>query len=299
MPHHTTIVGWSLCALLSAACTGGDTGDSDLDDTDTGAAEDTGAADPGRVGNIRIFQDAVLAWMQEGVTIAHFPPACVVHQTVLETPYSDAGTLTVGGPIIGAEGAAAEPIVPALNYVGAYEYFGPTFPPTGEPVLEVSLSGLGAFPAMPVQTLTGPPSTAVSNTKPEPPGDGWDHLRVPSDGPFRVRWTPPASANPDNRLFVGLRGFYDWDSTTTVIANVFCSYDLSAGQGVIPEDVLDYILREVGRNPCAYFHVGVGDQVEYRDDDNDVSYVIELTNWETGTDPVMYDDFGVCLYTAN
>lgn len=161
----------------------------------------------GTTGLIRVFPDAVQAEFRVDDTVFHVSnaPECVVHLAALGKGFSNAGTLTIGGAIVGADGGPPEPIEVGADTESNNNYLfpGPLFPSDPLLTLQVALAGFSSVPSMPVQTLHVPGSTLLEITAPvpttpdaglPPPGDDDDDGGPPPPPP------PPPPADDDDDM---------------------------------------------------------------------------------------------------
>jgi hypothetical protein len=229
----------------------------------------------GSTGVVTIGVDSIIGSFYEDDTILRTAsaPDCVAHVRSSSKGTSSAGTLSVGGPIVGADGGAPNEIeLTAEVSPFAYEHFGPVFPADEVMLLQVQVSGGAAFPALPLQALRTSPPASVAITKPAPDVDG--NIIVPSNAPFEITWTAPAGALADQRLVVALSGLNVEGGAKR--AALYCSYPLSAGTAALPAALLAELKVLVGANAPGLFHAWAGGQKEVATATS--SYVIEVAN---------------------
>jgi hypothetical protein len=264
----------------------GNTGDAG-GTVDAAAADAADAADAGPTlsttigptGSIRIYMDAIFATFSEDDTIvrASDAPECVVHVRSISKPYSPAGTLTIGGPIVGSDGGTDQTILIEPDTVtpaslNQYVFFGPVFPPNEALLVQLEGAGTTVFPAMPVQSLNPPAFAPVVITKPVVP-DAGAAIVVPSTAPFEIVWTVPAGATATKRVIFGFREISPATGGTKS-ASIFCSYPLTAGKGSIPPSVLADVKTRVGANASGRLHIYAGGYKEFVA--SGASYAIEV-----------------------
>lgn len=211
------------------------------------APEPTISRVTGSTGYVRVFNDAVFAEFYEDDTIvrASNAPECVVHVRSQSKPASPAGTLTIAGPVVGAEGGPDAPITIEPDPDGGNQYMAfadPVFP-AGD-ALQVWVEGTAteSFPVMPAQVLRPPPADVVAVTAPAADADG--ALLIDSAAPLAIAWTPPAAPQADARMVFEMTGIDDLD--TSKIASLFCSFPLAAGSATIPANLLAEVRAQVG-----------------------------------------------------
>ena len=293
--------------------TGGTTADSGASSPDAGmqgvdgAANDSGASDSGTSGEdadagptitsavgptgfVRVFNDFIVGEFYEDDTIvrASNAPECVIHLRSGSKPASPAGTLTIGGPILGSDGGADQPVTVDADPAGANIYFveGPIFPPDDALLVHVEGAGTFAFPAMPVQVLRPPPADLVAVTAPALDDAGT--LGIPSTKPLQVTWTAPANAKADARMTFTFTGL-DADVTASQGA-LYCSYPLASGQATIPANVLTELRTRVGgTNARGAIQVYAGGSKEFSA--NGASYFLATSR----LDAVGFEAFDVVL----
>jgi hypothetical protein len=230
----------------------------------------------GSTGDIHIFNDAVMAAFHEDDTIlrSDAAPDCVVHVRSETKPFSPAGTLTIGGPVVGSEGGPASLIEVTPDATGYYDFAGAVFPATDELLLQIEASSTATFPSMNVQSLPLPPVDPVVVTKPALPESG--ALALPSTQPLEIAWTVPSEANADLRVGVRLN---EMNGEGSKHATLYCSFPLSAGAGQVPAELLSEIENQVGANGRGLLEVHAGSQREFTS--KGASYIIAVLRPET------------------
>jgi hypothetical protein len=230
----------------------------------------------GSTGDVHVFNDYVTAAFHEDDTIlrSDAAPDCLVHVRSETKPFSPAGTLTIGGPIVGSDGGTASIIEVTPDAVGYYEYVGSVFPATDDLLLQIEASSTVTFPAMSVQSLRLPPANPIVVTKPALPDSG--NLAISSTEPLEIAWTVPSGAKPDLR--VGVR-FNEINGEGSKLATLYCSFPLSAGAGHVPADLLSAIKNQVGTTGTGLVEVHVGSQKEFSS--KGASYVIAVLRPDT------------------
>lgn len=202
----------------------------------------------GSTGFVQIRDAYVMAAFREDDTIvrASDTPECVLHSYSVSKPYSEAGTLTIGGEIVDSDGGPSEAITITPDEERQYFFMpepppdvGGVFHPGDVFVVHVEGSGSAAFPSMPAQSLPTALVGELDVTKPEHPGG--DPLSISSAQPFEITWTPPEDADPNHRVIVQLRELAGEETPRG--ANVYCSYPIAAGKGTIAASLLAEIKR--------------------------------------------------------
>ena len=121
-------------------------------------------------GVVRIFSDNILGTFDEDDTIvrASNAPNCVIYTRSSTKPLSAAGTLTVGGTLVGADGGLAQPA--AIDPIDGPNFYADSdtiFPPDADNLVAlVDLQGTPEFPAFTGITLHTPLAGSVTVTKP-------------------------------------------------------------------------------------------------------------------------------------
>jgi len=258
----------------SGAADVGDTGSSEAS-TDAGATIQTTV---GSTGYIRLFNDAVFASFYEDDTIlrASNAPECVVHFRSPTKPRSQAGSITIGGPVVGVDGGPAQPLIGTPDPIAENEYlvFDPAVFPSNDD-LQVTVEGAGsdAFPAMPAQALRPPPATLVKLTAPAHDGGP---LSVSSTQPLQLTWTPPASAKAGATMVVAFTEIKVPPSGKT--ASLFCNYPLAAGSAKVPPNLLAALKAVVGAGAAGTLSVFAGGGKEFTA--NGASYVLAASRFD-------------------
>jgi hypothetical protein len=273
----------SACAL--AGC--GDEAASGL--PDAGQMADAGGTD--RVGLVQIHENEIVGRFWLGGTVVRMPdaPGCVIHDGLPEA-LSPAGTLSVGGPIVGHPGGPEHPILVGQSsfIANQYVHLGPTFPPAGELLLEVDLSGSELFPAMPTQTLRAPAPepVVVLSPVPEPHPTGANIITIRTTEDFAITWTVPAGQTEAHRMLIGVVSIGDRPVGSRG-TSIHCSFPLSAGRGAVPLSILAYVRGRVALPTSAMAYIAAGDQKELAQDG--VSYVLEVTRSAGSTVPELQE----------
>ena len=242
---------------------GGDASDAGQDATEAGPTTTVAIASSGW---IRVFADAFFGEFLEDQTIVRVSnaPECVAHVWSKSKLFSQAGTLTVGGQIVGSDGGPPSAIqLNATPEATGFPYFyfafdngiDMIFPPDDSLTVQVQTGGTATIAAVPVQTLRPPPATPVAVTKPAVPDGGV--LTVPSTVPFEVTWTAP-DAGAEQRVLIGFTGM----TSAQKQAHIFCGYALSKGSASIPANLLAEVRSRLGGNGSGSLHIQMGGQKE-------------------------------------
>jgi hypothetical protein len=223
-----------------------DAGDAGVSDAGGDAGSDADAAPTvtasiGPTGLIELADIGAIAFFYEDDTIvrASDSPECVGHLRSETKPSSPAGTITIGGDIVGANGGPATALEIAPDSTNFY--FGPdlVFPADDALTLQVQMSATSVFPPLAVQTLKTPPAGTVVVSAPAKADAG--DLDVPSDKDLAVAWTPPASTTGQNLYF----RFSDIVGNGKR-ASISCHFPLAAGSGRVPASLLSYVRNWLG-----------------------------------------------------
>ncbi|MBX3222927.1 MAG: hypothetical protein KF795_20620 [Labilithrix sp.] len=299
-----------------AACSDSDStpdGDTSLDagadtspaNTDAGTPDADGAApDPdsgqhdagptissaiGSTGYVKVRDGYIIARFLEDDTIvrASNAPECVVHVRSATKAFSPAGSLTVGGAIVGADGGPEQAIVVDPDETQQYLYVpdpppesGGVFPPTETLIVQIEGSGSLAFPLMPAQSLPSPAAGALTIAKPIVDTASADPVVISTSEPFEIVWTPPANPHADHRVILALEDINGADAAK--IASLHCSFPIAAGKGSVPVNLLAELKSRVGASdtPEAQIQVLAGGYKEFTG--GGASYVIEVSRDDTG-----------------
>lgn len=279
-----------------------DAGDDDAGDAGLADAGDAGLADAGEdadaaptatvttsvgpTGLIELDDVNALALFYEDDTIVHVSdaPECVGHLRSETKPASVAGTITIGGEIVGAVGGppatvdvAPDPADPSnLYYSGDL-----IFPADDLLSLQIEKDSTTVFPSIPVQTLKTPPAGTVVVSVPEKPATG--DLDVPSDKDLAFAWTPPASTTGQS-LYVRYGDLVANGRT----ANIMCRFPLAVGSGRIPASLLSHVRTWLGGEVSAMIVTNAGGATEVAV--GGASYVI-FTARVDSTNHSFLDDF--------
>lgn len=235
------------------------------------------SSEVGVTGYVRLFNDAIFAEFYEDDTIlrASNAPECVVHVRSQSKPASPAGTLTIGGPVVGATGGPPEAITvePDPEAGNGYAFFildpdqGGVFPSDDALQVVVESAGTDSFPAMAGQALRPPPAELVPVTA---PATDAGVLTVDSTTSLPITWTAPATPQSGGRMIFEY-SVIDGPASSK-IASIFCSYPLSAGSAAIPANLLAEVRARIGAGAVGYLKVYAGGAKEVAD--AGVSYVL-------------------------
>ncbi|MBX3210004.1 MAG: hypothetical protein KF764_33550 [Labilithrix sp.] len=287
--------GTSLDAGSDTSPQGTDAGAPDAAD---GAAPDAGqdggptiSAALGSTGYVQIRDTYIVGAFREDDTIlrASNAPECVAHIRSATKPISPAGTLTIGGAIVGADGGPEQAIVvdPLDPTDPLYLYqpdpppeVGGVFPPTETLVVQIEGSGSLTFPLMPAQSLPSPAAGAIAFTKPAVDLDNPAPVVLPTSQAFEVTWTPPANPHADHRIILALQEVAAEEAPR--LGSLHCSFPIASGKGTIPANLLAELRSRVGGQGTAegLFHVLAGGYKEFTG--GGASYVIEVSRDDTG-----------------
>ncbi|MBX3262294.1 MAG: hypothetical protein KF782_21610 [Labilithrix sp.] len=238
---------------------------------------------------MKVRDGYIIARFLEDDTIvrASNAPDCVVHVRSATKSFSPAGSLTVGGAIVGVDGGPEQAIVVDPDETQQYLYApdpppesGGVFPPTETLIVQIEGSGALAFPLMPAQSLPSPAAGALTIAKPAVDPDSADPVGIPTSEPFELVWTPPATPHADHRVILALEDATGEESPR--IASLHCSFPIAAGKGTVPANLLTELKSRIGGSgtPSALMQVVAGGYKEFTG--GGASYVIEVSRDDTG-----------------
>lgn len=236
------------------------TADADVDaDAGPGVTVTTGV---GPTGLIELDDVGAIALFYEDDTIVHVSDAanCVAHLRSETKPASTAGTITVGGDIVGAVGgpAAAVDIAPdPADPTNFYFSADLVFPADDLLSLEVTKTATTVFPAIAATTLKTPPAGTVIVSQPAKPDAG--DLEVSSANDLAFAWTPPASTAGQS-LSVRFSDLV----TNGKRANVMCQFPLAAGSGHVPSSLLSHVRTWLGGEATGLIVTNAGGAAEVK-----------------------------------
>jgi hypothetical protein len=253
-------------------------------DATTPTETEDGAADAGpkftsvvaATGIIEVADRSVTAqfYVDDSVIHAASAPECTIHLRTQTKPTSVAGTLKVGGTVVGSDGGTTTPI--SLDNK-PYAYGGDVFP-AGDPNLTVQIESTGnlVLPRLPVATLHTPLADEVAITKPLAE-DGPDSIIYFSrTEPLSIEWTVPSGDLTNRQLIVD---FKEVSGDTAAIMSLFCRYPLAAGSAHIPADVFAFMKEKLGVEPFGTFSIYTGEQKEITA--GEASYVVQVHRPDT------------------
>lgn len=174
-------------------------------------------------------------------------PECLIVARSAAKTMSPAGTVTIGGDVVGQTGGPAEPL--KLEAATEYVAVDTIFPATNEFTVDVDQGPASAgFAALPVQTL--PTSLATPLVMLTPSADaGADAgaLSIPTSKPYELTWTPPTGPGDLTNQRVILNLVVTPTSLETgKRLSLFCGFPLTAGKATIPSEVLKDLQARAG-----------------------------------------------------
>ena len=238
----------------------------------------------GSTGIIFLNYDSVGAefYDDDAILRAKAAPECVGHERSGTKPTSNAGSLIVTSDAVGTPTGLPGPVTIDAGSsdvgngyfyqapVGQYFYLGDAvvLNDAGVEVItdvapesiqvQVQATGMApSFPPTPVTTLRTFTFDEVTVTQPTEPAGGAD-LIVPSTAPFIVNWDVPDPARvPRIVMWMELGG-------QGRSGNIFCSWESSKGQGVVPAALLTDMRQLIGGAAplTGYLSVFTGDGKE-------------------------------------
>jgi hypothetical protein len=229
--------------------------------TDAGVDAEAGAVITSILGSngfIKIFDEVVQADFYEDDTIirATDGPDCVAYVRSETKPRSSAGSITVGGGIVGQDGGPDAAIIVEPGQENYYALVAPVFAPSTAVQVQVSKSATSSLAELPVVTLQTPGQPKVVVTQPTPPDGGAD-LVIETAEALEVKWTPPS--NPGNLRFIM---YFNDLLAPGKKGDIACHFPLSAGKGTIPASLLKELRARFGQNISGFAYYGVGDAKE-------------------------------------
>jgi hypothetical protein len=228
------------------------------------------SSEVGAGAEILLYSDVLTAEFDEDDTVLHASDAseCVAHVRAATKPPSSGGKLTVGGPVVGADGGPPATIEMTPDQGNVYLYFDPSsaaFPSNDLLELQVQGAGTESVPAFPVQTLRTPPADPIAVTAPVA---GSAALSVPSGEALQITWTPPTGAQADVQMNVNMVV-----STASKKARLYCSFPVTAGTGKVPASLLTAVKNRIGLPAFGQIVLCGGGSKEYKA--TGASYVIQ------------------------
>lgn len=173
-------------------------------------------------------------------------PECFATIHAADSFSVDAGTITLGGEIVGQAGGIAEESSIAYDpEAGEYFFMGDEtgiYPLGAGHSLTCALSGTTGFPALAEQELPTPIVTDLTFTAPLLGAERTLSLRTDTD--FEFSWTPPSDA-AGHSVTLAFTEFANEANGATVA--MYCNYPASAGSGRISSALLAAV-REAGGN---------------------------------------------------
>jgi len=212
------------------------------------------------VGIIRVANDAVLGAFSEDDTVIRYAeaPDYVLVIRSSSKPYSQVGTITVAGQVVGVPGGPDGGI--DVEYkddnLTHYRRIGIlVYPPTDEFTVDVSQGPFTpAFPALLPQTLR--PSLPVVTTVTSPTKTG-SAVAIPTDKPWTITWTAPAGQLADQNLIVDLQ-IVPSGAEGARAPQLICNAPLAKGTFTIPAGVLQEAKAvSLPLSPEAYGNLGL------------------------------------------
>lgn len=267
--------------------TGSDTG------TDTGIdAGPTLTSTLGSTGTIYVGNDVIVALFYEDDTILHWSnaPGCVAFVRGVSKPNSQAGTLKVGGAVVGADGGPASEIeVNADPGMGNAYFFGPfevVYPTVDTHTVSVQLTAAQGFSPMPVEAFRPSRETPITITAPAEP-DGGAFAPITSSAPYTITWTAPSGGFVNEQQIVVAVAVTGSSALTAKNSNLYCAFPLGAGTATIPANVWSELKTRGGAGAGAtldaqmHIYSGSGKEVKVPTG----SYFVEVARSDSTTIP--------------
>lgn len=229
------------------ADTGSPGTDSGADATPANDAGDAGDSGPTKTtetvstGIFRIGSLYAQALFSQDDTVIRWSnaPNCIGISKSAGKPLSQAGTVKVGGQIVGKDGGTPD----AIEINGPdYYYDGVVLPLTSEFTVDISEGpATPAFPALPTQTLRPSPAAAVTVSPLADAGSG--ELPLGKGQPLVIKWTVPSGDITDQRFTLDLL-ILNNGSSGSKDTELICDESLSAGTFTVPANVLADLAAE-------------------------------------------------------
>lgn len=234
----------------------------------------------GATGQIYIANDVVIGEFFEDDVILRWSnaPNCVVYVRGLTKPQSNAGTLTVGGQIVGTDGGTDAVINVEFDPSMGYFYPATVFAPVDTHTLTVEVAGAGGLAALPVQTMRPPREAPVNVTAPAVP-DAGASLNIPSTAPLAFTWTPPVGGFVNEQKMAVRLQTQLTSAANSKLTKLYCAFPLSAGTATIPANVLAELKTRAGGTADAVLHAFAGSAKEVTTATG--SYFIEVVRADT------------------
>jgi hypothetical protein len=226
--------------------------------TDTGTGTDTGVDTgvdagptvtntPGSTGEISVQPDIVVADFYEDDTIVHWSnaPNCVAFARGTNKKSGPAGTLKVGGEVVGKDGGADMEI--EVSYDPDMGYFFPAtvFPPVDTYSVNVQTTQAVGFAPMPVEAFRPSREAPITLTAPAAL-DGGAFPTIPSTAPYTITWTAPTGGFVNDQVIIVSMVITGSSALTAKNLRLYCTFPLKDGTGTIPANVLSEIKTRGG-----------------------------------------------------
>jgi hypothetical protein len=236
-------------------------------------------------GFIRIMQNIAFAeFYVDDLTVRWSnAPECLIVARFPNKAQAAAGTVTIGGAVVGKDGGPAAPVTleSDFGYVAEDQFF----PATNEFTIDVDEAPTSTgFPPLPVQTLPTSVATPVPILLPSADA-GADGLKISTTKPLEIKWTAPTGPGDltNQRMMVELQ-VNPSEQDTGRFVRLFCAYPLTAGAASIPAEVLaDMKARAGGGTPGGNLSLLAGGQRTVTVKDT-ATYVVEVARESDSTD---------------
>lgn len=203
--------------------------------------------------------------------------------------FGTAGTITIGGGIVGQDGGPTAAItIPPPSTPDIYLYAGPDtiLPFSNEFTVDIDQGPTAdGFPALTPQTLVTSLNLPLSI---KTPTFGATPLEVPVTKPFELTWTPPAGPGDltKQRVLVDI-SVQPTASDSGKVVNLYCAFPVTAGKASIPGEILaDMKARSGGGETVGATLTVYGGGQSVVTVKNAMTYIIEAaldTSFDNGT----------------
>lgn len=176
-------------------------------------------------------------------------PDCVLVMRSPAKPLATAGTVTIGGEIVGKDGGPTNPVIldPDFDYYAEDNIL----PSTNEFRVDISQGPTStSFASLPIQTVPTSLPTPLALLTPTAV-DAGARRTIPIATPFELTWTAPSGPGDltFQRVIVELNVSPSQQDTGRS-ANLFCGFPITSGKATIPAEVLQDMAAAAGGAPA-------------------------------------------------
>lgn len=218
--------------------------------TDTGTGTDTGVdtgvdAGPtmtstlGTTSELLVSNDIFVGQFYEDDTILHWSnaPGCVAFVRGPAKVPSQAGTVTVGGAVVGKDGGPDMQTDIDPDQTGSYFSPGTFYPTVDTFTVDVQIEAAVGFSPMPLTTFRPSREAPIALTAPAAP-DAGTFAPINSTAPYTITWTAPSGGFVNEQVIVVSMLLTGSSANTSKNSRLYCTFPLSGGTGTIPANVL-------------------------------------------------------------